>query len=161
MDPITALLALAALLFVGAFVAQPFFSPRGADAPVRGDQRAASTLRERLAERAELLAERNRVYAAIRDLDFDFKTNKVADEEYAEQRYRLVAQGVEILERLDTLPANGASSATDPLEALIAAYRAGEPVSADASATPAAFCPQCGTRAKPGDRFCGACGARL
>lgn len=157
MDPITALLALAAVLFVGAFVAQPFFSPRGADAPVRGDQRAASTLRER----AELLAERNRVYAAIRDLDFDFKTNKVADEEYAEQRYRLVAQGVEILERLDSLPANGATPATDPLEALIAAYRAGQPVSAGASATPDAFCPQCGTRAKSGDRFCGACGARL
>lgn len=157
MDPITALLALAALLFVGAFVAQPFFSPRGADAPARGDQRAASTLRDR----AELLTDRNRVYAAIRDLDFDYKTNKVADEEYTTQRYRLVAEGVEILERLDSLPANGASSETDPLEALIAAYRAGEPATAAVPAGQAAYCPQCGTRAKPDDRFCAACGARL
>jgi len=157
MEPITALLALAAVLFVGAFIVQPFFNAEGGERAGRERRRAASALRQR----ADLLAERNRVYAAIRDLDFDYKTNKVSDEEYAEQRYRLVAQGVEILERLDTLPANGASSATDPLEALIAAYRAGEPVSADASATPAAFCPQCGTRAKPGDRFCGACGARL
>lgn len=161
MDPITALLALSAVLFVGAFIAQPFFNAGRGEMTGRERRRAASALRQR----ADLLTERNRVYAAIRDLDFDFKTNKVSDEEYAEQRYRLVAEGVEILEMLDALPADGDAPGDDPIEAMIARFRQGEepvPAAVPAAAGRAArYCSQCGTAAQPGDRFCGSCGAPL
>lgn len=164
MEPITALLALAAVLFVGAFIAQPFFNAEGGERAGRERRRAASALRQR----ADLLAERNRVYAAIRDLDFDYKTNKVSDEEYAEQRYRLVAEGVEILQMLDALPAAD-DPAADPLEAMIARYRRGEgmvpapePAPARAATARAArYCSQCGAAAQADDRFCGSCGTRL
>ncbi|HPV05501.1 MAG TPA: zinc ribbon domain-containing protein [Aggregatilineales bacterium] len=163
MEPITALLALAAVLFVGAFIVQPFFNAEGGERAGRERRRAASALRQR----ADLLAERNRVYAAIRDLDFDYKTNKVSDEEYAEQRYRLVAECVEILQMLDALPADDPDA--DPLEAMIARYRRGEgvvlapePAPARAAAARAArYCPRCGAAAQAGDRFCGSCGTRL
>lgn len=171
MDPFTALLGLATLLFIGAFIARPLLN-RQREAPgSRVRSHSASVLRER----ADLLAERNRIYTAIRALDFDHETGKVTDEDYAAQRYQLVAEGVDVLQQLDALPDVEEERADDALEAMINARRSGsaklpasprtntaEPaaVAADGSQQ-AAFCPQCGTRAKPGDRFCGACGARL
>lgn len=160
MEPITALLALLTVLFVAAFIAQPLVSGGRGEASARSGRGAASVLRRR----AELLAERNRLYAAIRDLDFDYKTNKVSDEDYAAQRYKLVADAVETLQLLDALPDVGEEApAADPVEALIAARRAGQsPVAVGAGAPrAAAYCPHCGAPAQPGDRFCGSCGARL
>ncbi len=153
MGVVSSLLALAAVIVVGIFIAQPFFAPRGGGEGGGGAGGAA------LRRRAGLLAERNRLYAAIRELDFDHSVDKVSDEEYAQQRYRLVAQGVEVLQQLDALPEPDAEE--DPLEQLIAAARSGGPLPATAAPAGASFCPQCGQRAQPGDRFCAACGAAL
>jgi hypothetical protein len=160
MEGLTALFALGAVLVVAAFVAQPLLSRRGG-AGRGGRRRTASILRLR----ADLLAERNRIYAEIRDLDFDYKTNKLTDEDYAAQRYALVARGVDLLKRLDDLPAVSASSDNDAIEAAIASVRGGgspvELAGAGGSKARAAFCPQCGQAVQPGDRFCSVCGARL
>jgi hypothetical protein len=157
----TGLLALVVAIIVGAFVAQPYFSRRGEGGGQVG-RRTAQALRQQ----ADLLAERNRIYAAVRDLDFDYKTNKVSDEDYTAQRYALVARGVEVLQQLDGLPALDEAPGADPVEAAVAALRAGsEGVPAASPGKHAAgaegFCPQCGGPVFHGDRFCGSCGASL
>jgi hypothetical protein len=156
----TELLALVVVLVVGAFIAQPFLAERRSEGGF-GGRRAASVLRQR----AGLLAERNRIYSALRDLDFDYKTNKVADEDYTAQRYQLVAAGVDILQQLDGLPALDETPGADPLETAIALLRSGDAaataLSGLAADDAAGFCPACGQPVLAGDRFCGSCGGRL
>lgn len=155
----TELIVLLIVTIVAAFIAQPFFARRRGERTGQANRRTAVLLRQR----ADLLAERNRIYAAIRELEFDYATNKLADEDYAAQRRKLYAQGVEVLQKLDALPALDESPAADPIEAWVAALRSGSAVTAPAQgeAAQAGFCPQCGTPYQAGDRFCAACGARL
>jgi len=91
----------------------------------------------------EVEAEREAVYAAIRDLDHDFETGKLAEPEHARLRGELRARAVE----------------------LVRAERAAreapvEPVAeAPSEEAPAAFCTSCGARLGGGWRFCARCGA--
>lgn len=162
MDPITIIVALVVLLLVGALIVQPFFSAATGDEGGRGSRRAAAVLRER----ADLLTQRNNLYATLRDLDFDFKTNKVAEDDYRAQRYQLVAQGVELLQRLDGLPDAGDAPDGDFIEAAVAAMSgSGQAavVAAPARARSASggFCPNCGKAVSRSDKFCGSCGSKL
>jgi hypothetical protein len=118
MDAATLLVLIALLLMVLAYVFQPFLA--GAGGPSRRGSRGALDV---LRRRADLLAERNRIYTAIGDLDFDYQTNKVSDEDYAAQRRQLVTQGVELLQHIDALPAPGDKIQADPIEAALAALR--------------------------------------
>ncbi len=153
MEALAGILAIVAMIIVAAYIIQPFIAERS-DRAGRGGDRAAD-----LRRRAALIAERNRIYHDIRELDFDYKTGKVADEDYADQRHKLVAQGVDVLQQLDRLPPD----AGDPIEQAILRAREGAPLTyAEAAGdAAAAFCPQCGTPASPGDRFCASCGTPL
>ncbi|HRE29697.1 MAG TPA: hypothetical protein PK954_23845, partial [Anaerolineales bacterium] len=82
------LLAVALTGLVIFIVAQPFFENRAA--PAQADDIVAG-----------LSAERDTILAAVRDLDFDHATGKIEDADYAAQRAKLMAQGAEVLKRLD------------------------------------------------------------
>jgi len=180
MDAGAILLALALLIIVAAFIMRPLVQGH---APSRnGGVRAES-------KREVLLRQRDLIYAAIRELDFDFRLGKVSDEDYRPQRERLVAQGVETLKQLDALPSARAGRVEDEIEAEVRRRRSrrttvgsrdmsGDEIEAQVRAlrrkvqpaTDAAngetgkaaeFCPQCGTAVQPGDRFCRSCGAAL
>ena len=56
-----------------------------------------------------LLLQKEMLYGAIRDLDFDFQTGKVDQKDYAELRQQLEREALQILRQLD---------AADPLVAL-------------------------------------------
>lgn len=172
MDASTILMSIALVLIVLAFVLRPFLT-------IGGDQadRAKPGSLDALHDRAGLLAERNRIYAAINTLDFDHSTNKVADQDYVQQRHDLMAQGVAVLKQIDALPPLGETPVSDPVEAAIVALRHGAAVPAAAASQPqkpkgkrqpkaqaqqqARFCPHCGKPVVRGDRFCGSCGAHL
>lgn len=51
---------------------------------------------------AELRAQHEAILTAIRDLDFDWQTGKLAEEDYRAQREALVQQGVELLKAIDS-----------------------------------------------------------
>ena len=151
----TGLLALVIIIVVAAYVARPFLSPRTGEEVQRGGRTAAV-----LRQRASLLAERNQTYQALLDLAFEYNTNKLSQEEFETQRHRLVAQGVEILQKLDALPPLDETPDVDPIEAAVLAFRAGADLGPRRQQG-GNFCPQCGAKVAPEDRFCGACGARL
>lgn len=177
MDPIGALLGLAVLFGVVAIVLRPLLlGPSAGQAQSSATGRRSARARH-LQEQARLLQQRNEVYAAIKELDFEHETSKVSDEEHARQRADLVQQGIAILKQLDALEAS--APADDPLEAVIASVRGGAAseqiaavVSTDIEDQIAALrggaatnghvtCPVCNTRVGPEDRFCGHCGQEL
>ena len=137
MDVGSLLLSAALLFVVATFIFYPLFRSTG--------------WRERRTTAAEsLAAEREAVLAALRDLDFDHATGKIAEEDYAAQRSTLAAQGTAVLRRLDQ-----AQTLDDELEAAVRKTRA------RLSLPAAAACPNCRRAYQPGDRFCGQCGAAL
>lgn len=157
MDIPATLVFITVLILVVAFVIRPFVAPQqgdGQEKPARPSP-ASSALRQR----ADLLAWRNRVYSALRDLDFEHQTNKISDEEYAAQRRALVSEGVGILQKLDELVMPNESPETDPIEASVQAVKRGEALPPLEEA--ALHCPRCGEETRNGDAFCGHCGASL
>ena len=90
--------AIAVALLVGVAVvavAWPFLSPeRG-----RPEDRLSESDRRRI----DLLERRDATYAALRDLEQDHRTGKVADEDYEGERARLRSEAADALRGLDRL----------------------------------------------------------
>lgn len=121
-----------------------------------------------------LIAEREQLLTALRDLDFDHATGKITDDDYVPQRAQLMAQGAAVLKQLDEmrpLAAPGADtseaatewSMDDFIESEIAARRQTSPANAPnpAAEITAGACPHCGVATRAGDRFCPKCGTTL
>ncbi len=87
------------------------------------------------------------VLAALRDLDFDHQTGKVAEEDYAPTRAELLARAAQAMAQ------DSDSTLEDVLERRVKEIRR----QLD-EAGPSAYCAQCGSRLLPGDRFCPRCG---
>jgi hypothetical protein len=164
------LLGLVVLIAAGYYVIRPLMQPKRA---AKADD-AALTLEAR----------RDSLYTQIKELDLDYATGKINDEDYTRLRTELVAQAAAVLKQIDTgVPIEPSSD--DEVEALIAARRrtrsAPTPIAIASAADvsieaaiaarrkttvpvvePAAFtCPSCGKPAAADDAFCAKCGAAL
>src|SRR6266540_5490877 len=85
---------------------------------------------------------RESVLAALRDLDFDFKTGKVSEEDYQPLRAQLLAEAAQYIE--------AEKKAYEQLEALIQSRRKDkQPLFIP--------CPTCGNKIHAGDLFCSSC----
>ncbi len=91
-------------VLVVAFVAAPFFllTRRPQEAAKNPD--APEALRE-------LLEEKETIYAAIQELDFDFKSGKLSAEDHQALRQRHEAQAAAVLKRIDDM--QGAAQQTE------------------------------------------------
>jgi uncharacterized membrane protein len=69
-------------------------------APLRSGHEA---VRRERSEEAELDAARELKYGEIRDLELDYRTGKLEEEDYRAQDRALRAEAIEILHRLDRL----------------------------------------------------------
>lgn len=171
MDLGAVLLLVALLIAVGLYLA----------APLLGHPRRPVV--EETLEASSLMAERDRVIAALQELDFDYRLGKVPAEDYPAQRSSLLQKGAEVLRQLDSLlPAQAAQSrqldpnarieqaaaagradgaaapnglADDRIESMLAARRAAR------RAKSAGFCPRCGKPVLVTDEFCPHCGKHL
>lgn len=130
-----ALLLVAAVVF---FVLQPLLAGRFAPLD-RTDQEPSETEARR---RVKLLA--------LRDVEYDFVTGKLDDEDYRALKAELSAEALEALEAAER-ESRGVGS--DALEAEIARAR-------QALATGSA-CEVCGHANPTGSRFCSSCGTEL
>jgi len=54
-----------------------------------------------------LLVRKEEVLLAIKDLEFDWKTDKVSEEDYSEMKNKLESEAMSLLERLDQLEKEG------------------------------------------------------
>jgi predicted RNA-binding Zn-ribbon protein involved in translation (DUF1610 family) len=122
---------------------------------------------------ADLLARRDAIYQAIRDLDFDHETGKLTAEDHRVMRAQLMAEGVAVLQELDRVME---LASPEDLEAEIERevarlrQRRAAPV-AEPAATPVGdvkdapvgvrTCPECGQQAPADAAFCVHCGAAL
>lgn len=143
---ITVVYILLALVVVG-FVFQPLFNN------TKGEVNRASRSQERL---RELLEERERIYGAIRELDFDYRMGKVEEDDYQQTRTRYQEQAIVVLKAIDQ--SNGRPEAIESrVEREIASLR--HPRKGAKKA--AAACSHCGAPIPPKARFCSQCGNPL
>lgn len=114
---------------------------------------------------------RESVLSALRDLDFDFKTGKVSEEDYTPLRSKLMVEAAQFIEQ--------EKEEEEKLEALIQTRRitqhkvvhcdhCGALIEAGqnfctkcGSAVNKEICPSCGKKNRAGDQFCSSCGSRL
>lgn len=165
---------LALITLVGMYVGQPFIQRRGRRATQEDHQVSA------------LMAEYDRAVISLQELDFDNALGKIPAEDFPQQRAELLAQGADLLRKLDALTpspspkGSGGRDAESRMEAAVASRRA------DASANRAApelddedlesmiasrrkthkeksagFCPKCGKPIMVSDRFCPSCGKAI
>lgn len=150
------LLILALAVLVGVALSLPFFDRR------KGNQklithRASSESEQK---RSALLAERDRLLAALQELEFDTSMGKVDAEGYSAQRNLLIQNGAVTLRELDEVegfkPAveeevqEKPTAEEDELEALIARHKNKQ--------GKGRVCRKCGSSIRPSDRFCSKCG---
>jgi hypothetical protein len=105
----------------------------------------------------------------LKELEFDYQSGILTEEDYRELEARYKKKAISILKDADALEKGNES---DDIEVEVRKLRragarpgvAGDAVEEAVSKvrqTKGKFCPQCGTAAKPDDRFCAGCGAKL
>ena len=108
----------------------------------------------------DLIAQRDGIYATLRDLDLDYQLGKLDDADYRERREKHLARAAGVLKRLDVWRDQSPNAVGDAeLEREIAAFRQVKP-SANGNGR-SRYCSNCGHPAGSDDRFCGKCGHAL
>lgn len=92
------MIALGIAVAAVAFVAAPLFFGTGRTSRPAGDRQPSPELEE-------LLTEKETVYAAIQELDFDLKSGKLSAEDHHGLRQRYEERAAVILEAVDDLQA--------------------------------------------------------
>jgi hypothetical protein len=115
-----------------AYVSLPF---------LRKPKKAASPLTHPV----HLPGQREVVFSALRDLDFDFKTGKIGEEDYHPLREQLLVEAAQYMQE--------EKKSEDRLEQMIQARRT--------TKQQGGGCPRCEAPVRAGQRFCSKCGFDL
>jgi hypothetical protein len=109
---------------------------------------------------SDLLAQRDGLYATLRDLDLDFELGKLDGPDYHSRREKYLGRASLVLHQLDLMRvANGEeSSRSEEIEREVAALRRPPAGRIDRSTL---ACSNCGGAYNEGDRFCRRCGHTL
>jgi len=92
----------------------------------------------------ELLYKKDAAYTAIKDLEFDYQSGKLSEEDYSQMKEQFDREAISILEKIDQLEKKEKKLAV--------------PVS---SKPKTVFCAQCGKRNQVKNNFCFSCGTKL
>lgn len=93
----------------------------------------------------DLLARKNEIYAAVRDIDFDYRMGKLSEEDYNSLREQYKQEAVKVMQALDHMSGQEQPRAKQ----------------GKAAHSEARFCHMCGSPAHREDAFCSSCGANL
>ncbi len=127
--------------------------------PLLREQMAGEEELELPEEDEELYRRKETTYSALKELEFDYKTGKLSEQDFHELDARFKSSAVEILKAIDEL-----ENPTPKTKAARRAEReqAGEESNRRVSAgLPADTCGSCGNVNPSGARFCAVCGDPL
>ena len=165
-------LLLSVVLLTGLFVARPFI-----------DRRRMTAVSAEEHDLSSLMAERDRLFTSLQELDFDHALGKIPAEDYPAMRADLLQRAADVLRRIDAHQPQAVDStdAESRVEAVIAARRADAAIQkneapkasdddleelvasrrAARKEKAAGFCPKCGKPVVRSDRFCPHCGKSI
>ncbi len=157
------LIAFLLVILAGAAILWPFLRPQSVSAV------PTAVVDPKL---VELYTQRDMLYQAVRDANFDLQTGKLSQEDYDQQSVQLKQSAASVLKQIDALETDLATPELDAqIEAQVAAARdIPEPLKKTTSnggdvkragRTTNRFCGQCGAPLRPSDRFCGKCGTSM
>ena len=109
----------------------------------------------------QLTSEKDAALSAIRELDFDYETGKLSEEDYHDLRGQYRSKAIALLKEIDRVAKGGKTE--DRIEREIRALRKTRRQASKApkSSADQAFCPKCGTRNLASHKFCPSCGYKL
>lgn len=145
------------LVVVGYWILHPLIRPRVSDAlALEESEERAVALRQRKED----------IYAAIKEMDFDFEMGKISEEDHEDLKSQYKARAIEILKELDTK--EEVDEVDDSIEEEVRRLRekrkeeGKKEKRADSEGTGKInFCPECGSKAAPDSKFCRDCGVQL
>ncbi len=138
------------LVIVGYWIFHPLFRPK----PIEG---LSPQMRE---DRGKALRQRKEdVYAAIKEMDFDFEMGKISEEDYRELKSQYKAKALEILKELDTV--DGGEDIDAAIEREVQKLREKKRKGGKETVRQINFCPHCGKKVAPKNNFCQGCGMIL
>ena len=160
------------------YIALPFFLKSGA----QGNEFPATSgveIADPVAEKLKTLDnQKEALFSAITDIDFDYGLGKLSKEDYEELKNKYKLEAAAILKEMDEIPKQSGAKGVDyELEQEILSYRKiradnliddkriEEEISAFRSASNKTNkenkCSKCGSGYSLGDAFCSKCGAKL
>lgn len=102
----------------------------------------------------ELRSEKESVYETLQDLDFEFRTGKLSEQDYRELQADYRERALRLLQHSDDRQHAGECHACGRRNPSGSRYCE----ICGASLVPVSTCAACGTASQPGDRFCAVCG---
>ena len=138
----TILVALVLTVLTFAFIAYPLLRQR---------LRTVDSVEDEKSQ--ELYSKRDTAYSMLKELEFDFKSGNLTEEDYRDLETRYKRKAVSILRDIDNLKEDTSveEEMEEEIERQVRELRRGK----------GQFCPQCGARRQEDDRFCSRCGATL
>lgn len=99
---------------------------------------------------ADLASQRDAINSSIEDLEFEFKSGSLSEQDYADLKADCERRAASIAGEISKL-GKGTRVDDEMIEKQVQELRRVKDL----------FCSQCGARSKEGDKFCSACGSRL
>lgn len=134
----TIFVALVLTVLTFAFVAYPLFK--------QGSRSVHSIDDEKL---QELYSRRDTTYSMLKELEFDFQSDILTEEDYQDLEARYKRKAISILRSIDDLKED--NEVEEVIEKQVRELRQSK----------SQFCPQCGAQCQEDDRFCSRCGTSL
>ncbi len=97
----------------------------------------------------ELFSNRDTSYSMLKELEFDFQSGILTEEDYRDLEAKYKGKAISILKDIDNLEKD--TNVEEEIEKQVLELRQSK----------GRFCPQCRARCQPDDRFCSRCGASL
>ncbi len=134
----TVFIAILLTVLTSAFIIYPLFKQRS---PLAG-----SLEDEKL---RELHSRRDTSYSMLKELEFDFQSGILTEEDYRNLEARYKRKAISILRNIDGLESG--TEVEEEIERQVQELRRRQ----------GRYCSQCGAKCQEGDRFCPSCGAKL
>ena len=134
----TAFFAIVLTVLTFVFVAYPLFRQRSRSPDAVDDARFR-----------ELYSKRDTTYSMLKELEFDFQSGILTEEDYHDLEARYEKKAIAALRGIDNLKKG--SQVEEEIEKQVSELRRSK----------GQFCTQCGAQYQEGDRFCSRCGKSL